>query len=498
MIALGGTIGTGLFVGSGQTLNRGGPAFILGSYIFMSYLILCVVSCIIEVAAYLPTPGSSMNLFGYRYVSRSMGFALGWLYFYSLGILVPYEITAAGLVIEYWSPPVNIAVWISIMIVVIVGLNALPVRFYGETEFWFAGTKVIMMTGLLILSFILFWGGGPNHDRLGFRYWKHPGAANTYLASGDTGRFLALLSTLVLSAFPFTFAPELLIATGGEMRSPRRNLPIAARRYIFRLVFFYVGCVLAISVICPSDDPAITSGGAGAGASAFVVGIRNAGIPVLDSIINAGIIISAWSSGNSFLYLSSRSLYALALSGNAPSFFKACTKSGVPYWAVTASSLFCGLAYLNVASSSAVVFNWFVNLTNTSGFISWICCGIIYLRFRKACEAQNITDLPYKNMFGRFGAWCAIVGFVFLCLINGFNVFWPQIWNPSSFLTAYIGIPIFLIIYFSHRIWAWSDPWAYPPEEVDMQTGMVEVLAEETPPRKIEGSWWKKFTLIWQ
>ncbi|ORY16311.1 amino acid permease/ SLC12A domain-containing protein [Clohesyomyces aquaticus] len=498
MIALGGTIGTGLFVGSGQTLARGGPAFILGCYILMSFLIFCIVSAMIEVAAYLPTPGSSMNLFGYRYVSRSMGFALGWLYFYSLGILVPYEITAAGLVIDYWNAPVNIAVWISIMIVVIVGLNVLPVKFYGETEFWFAGTKVIMMIGLLMVSFILFWGGGPDHDRLGFRYWKHPGAANTYLASGDKGRFLALLSTLVLSAFPFTFAPELLIATGGEMVSPRRNLPIAAKRYIYRLVFFYIGCVLAISVICPSDDPKITNGGAGAGSSAFVIGIKNAGIPVLDSIINAGIIISAWSSGNSFLYLSSRSLYALALSGNAPSIFKTCSKSGVPYWAVTASSLFCALAYLNVGSSSSVVFNWFVNLTNTSGFISWICCGIIYLRFRKACQVQNIIDLPYHSKLQPYGAYCAIVGFTFLVLINGFNVFWPQNWNASSFLTAYIGIPIFLCIYGGHRIWAWSDPWAYRPEDVDMHTGMEDVLAEEKPSKKVEGPWWKKATLIWQ
>jgi yeast amino acid transporter len=142
MIALGGTIGTGLFVGSGQTLARGGPAFLLGAYLFMSVLVFCVVSGMTEVAAYLPTPGSSMNLFGFRYVSRSLGFALGWLYFYSLGILVPYEITAAGLVIEYWNPPVNIAVWISIMMVVIIALNVLPVRFYGETEFWFASTKV--------------------------------------------------------------------------------------------------------------------------------------------------------------------------------------------------------------------------------------------------------------------------------------------------------------------------------------------------------------------
>ncbi|KAF2854488.1 histidine permease [Plenodomus tracheiphilus IPT5] len=498
MIALGGTIGTGLFVGSGQTLARGGPAFILGAFIVMSFLIFCTVAGMIEVAAYLPTPGSSMNLFGYRYVSRSLGFGLGWLYFYSLGILVPYEITAAGLVIEYWKPPVSIAVWITIMIIVIVGLNCFPVKFYGETEFWFAGTKVVMIIGLLFLSFILFWGGGPQHDRLGFRYWKNPGAANTYLETGNTGRLVALLSTLVLSAFPFTFAPELLVATGGEMQSPRRNLPTAARRYIYRLVIFYVFSVLAIGIICPSNDPRITSGGHGAGASPFVAGIKNAGIPALDSIINGGIIVSAWSSGNSFLFLSSRSLYALALSGNAPAIFKTCTKGGVPYYAVAASSMFCFLAYLNVGSSSSVVFNWFVNLTNTSGFISWICCGIIFLRFRKACEAQNITDLPYKSPVGKWGAYCVIVSFTFLCLINGFDVFWPENWDISSFFTAYVGIPMFFLFYGGHRIWAWSDTWAHHPMEVDMLTGMEQVLAEERPQRKIAGPWWKKITLIWQ
>lgn len=103
------------------------------------------------------------------------------------------------------------------------------------------------------------------------------------------GRFLALISTWVLSAFPFTFAPELMIVTAGEMQSPRRNLPIAARRYIYRLFFFYIGSVIAIGVTCPSNDPRLTSGGSGAGASAFVIGIKDAGIRYLDSIINAGI-----------------------------------------------------------------------------------------------------------------------------------------------------------------------------------------------------------------
>ncbi|KIW17637.1 hypothetical protein PV08_04832 [Exophiala spinifera] len=493
MIALGGTIGTGLFVGSGATLHLGGPAFILASYILITVLVYCVVTAITEVAAYLPVHGGTMSYYGYRYVSRSMGFALGYLYWYALGILVPYEITAAGLVIDYWPNDVNIAVWMTIMLVVIIGLNFLPVRFYGETEFWFAGTKVILMIGLLMLSFILFWGGGPSHDRLGFRYWNDPGAANTYLVSGDTGRFVAFWQTVVNSVFPFTFAPELLVVTGGEMESPRRNLPIASRRYFYRLVVFYVLGVLAIGVTCPSNDPRLTDGGAGAKSSPYVVAIANAGIDVLPSIVNAVILISAWSSGNSFLYISSRALYSLAVQGSAPRIFKACNRWGVPYMAVGCSSLFCGLAYLNVASNGSTVFSWFVNLTNTWGMTSWVCCMIVYLRFRKACTVQGIQPI-YRNWIQPYGAWVAMFMFTLLCLINGFTVFFPSEWSASSFLTAYIGIPIFFVMYFGHRVIFWRDKWAWDPAEIDMQTGLQEVIDAEKPIVIRKG--WKKILYI--
>lgn len=221
------------------------------------------------------------------------------------------------------------------------------------------------MIGLLFLSVVLFFGGGPTHDRLGFRYWRDPGAAHPYIRPGDVGRFISFWQTLVLSVFPFTFAVELLVVTGGEMESPRRNLPIAAKRFFYRLVIFYVLSVFAIGVTCPSNDSRLTDGGQGAAASPFVVAIANAGIDTLPSIVNAVILLSAWSSGNSFLYISSRALYSLAVQGSAPRVFKSCNRWGVPYMAVGASSLFCGLAYLNAASSGATVFNWFVNLTNT-------------------------------------------------------------------------------------------------------------------------------------
>ncbi|KAF2095970.1 hypothetical protein NA57DRAFT_78743 [Rhizodiscina lignyota] len=290
-----------------------------------------------------------------------------------------------------------------------------------------------------------------------FHYWKHPGAANTYIVGAGTGRFVTLLKCTVLSAFAFLFAPELIVVTAGEIQSPRQNILKAARRYFYRLIFFYIFGAIAIGVICPSSDARLTSGGAGAGSLPFVIGIKNAGIPILDSIVNAVILTSAWSAGNSYLYMSTRSLYSLAVSGNAPSIFKACNRYGLPYMALIASSCFAALSYMAVSKGALVVFNWFVNLTNTSGFISWTCCCIIYFRFRKAMQKQGITP-PYRSNMQPWGARIGIFGFDFLILINGFTVFFPQEWSVSGFFTAYIGIPAFLILYFGHRLVFRHDP----------------------------------------
>jgi amino acid transporter len=158
--------------------------------------------------------------------------------FLPFAVFVPFELTFSAMVISYWNPEVNNAVWITIMLVLVIGLNVLPVRFYGESEFWFTSTKGIVTVGLIILSFVLFWGGGPSHQRLGFHYWKDPGAANTYILDGDAGRFVALLATLISSVLPFTFSPEMIVVTAGEIQSPRKNLPRIARNFFWHLVVF--------------------------------------------------------------------------------------------------------------------------------------------------------------------------------------------------------------------------------------------------------------------
>ncbi|CAH0045893.1 unnamed protein product [Clonostachys solani] len=335
----------------------------------------------------------------------------------------------------------------------------MPVRIYAETEFWFASIKVIMIIGLLLLSIILALGGGPNGDRIGFRYWSHPGAMNEYLVGGAAGRFCAFIYSLTFSVFSFNFG--------------------AAKTFIWRLITFYILGALAIGIICRSDAQGLTAGGYGAAASPWVIAIKQSGIQLLYSVINAGIICSAWSSGNSYLFMSSRSLYSLSVSGNAPAVFQRCTKYGIPIYAIAASSLFGLLAYLNVSSSSSLVFNWFINLTNTAGFTSWTCCGIILLRFRKACKAQGITNLPFQSRLHPYAAWGCICIFSTLLLLNGFSVFFPGHWSVSSFLTAYLGFPVFLTIYFAHRIWDRKSKWLISPNEVDLTSGLDAVLAAE-------------------
>ncbi|KAK5059682.1 hypothetical protein LTR84_009565 [Exophiala bonariae] len=498
MIALGGTIGTGLFVGSGQGLRMGGPVFLVVAYSLITVMVFGIVTATTEMSSYLPVPGSSVAYYGKRYFSSSMGFALGWMYWYIFSITVPAEITAGTLVIQYWSPPVHNAVWITILMVVIVALNALPVRFYGETEFWFASIKVFGIIGLLIMALVLVLGGGPNHQRLGFHYWNNPAPINDYLVTGSSGKLCAFLGTTIFSMYAFAFAPELLVVTGGEMESPRRNLPVAGKRYFYRLVVFYVLGVLAISMIVPSDDPKLLGGGSGAGSSPWAVAVKNAGIAGLDSVINAIILTSAWSAGNSYLYMASRALYSMAVAGSAPRIFMTCTGSGIPYYAVAASASFSLLSYLNLSSTGATVFNWFVNLINTGGFTSWVAVCVIYLRFRKATLVQNVTDLPYRSKFQPYMAYISGTFFFMLLLLNGFKVFVHGYWNASSFLTSYIGIPIFLLFFFAHKfLRARNEPWMIPSDEVDLYSGLDEIIANEMPLQRRE-KWYQKWRAVFE
>ncbi|KAM7186133.1 putative proline-specific permease put4 [Rhypophila sp. PSN 637] len=484
-IALGGTIGTGLFLGIGKALTSAGPLSVLLGYTFTGIAVFGMMQCLGEMATWLPLSGA-IPQFCARYVDDALGFAVGWNNWYSNSITICAEISAAAVVIGYWegAQEVNVAVWITIILVVIVCLNIFAVAIYGEAEFVFASIKIITIVGLLIMAFIVDLGGNPKHERIGFWYWQHPGAMKEYQSVGDLGRFLGLFSTLVNAAFSYS-GVEVVAVAAGEAENPRKNIPKAVRRVFWRILFFYVLGSLAIGVLVSSDDPhllaAQENGEPGAAQSPWVIGIQNAGITILPSIINAVILSSASSSGNAFLYTSSRYLYALAQNRQAPRFFLTCSKRGVPYYAVAVSATIGLLTYLSVDKNggAAKAFQWFQNLTTIASLFTWCSILVAYLRFYKALEAQGINrdTLIFKSPFQPYTAWASLIYFSIIILFNGFAVFIDGNWDVTDFIIAYIGIPVFFLLFFGWKFLK-RTKWK-SPLEADLQTGKAALDAED-------------------
>ncbi|TVY86028.1 Proline-specific permease, partial [Lachnellula willkommii] len=452
-LALGGAIGTGLFIGSGGILSETGPAPLFMGYISMMLIVWCLMNNLSEMVTYLPLKGIS----------------------------VPY------------LAPVSVAVWITIVLIVILLLNVIDVSFFGEAEFWFASIKLITIFGLIILGIVLFFGGGPSHDRLGFRYWNDPGAFKEYRAPGQTGRFLAFWHAFVKAGFAFVTSPELIAIAAGETVDPRRNIPKAAKRFVWRLAIFYGLSSLIIGIIIPYNDDKLL-GASNASASPFVLGIQRAGIGGLNHAINAAILTSAWSAGNSFLYSGSRVLYSMSLSGQAPKVFSRTNRRGIPYLAVLATWSISLLAYLNVSNTGATVFNWFVNISTISGYIAWIIVMITYLRFRKAFEYNELLHiLPYRTPFQPYATYFVLFLVSLLTLTNGFQVFFPGKFSVSNFLAAYITLPIFLVLYLGHKLY-FRTSLVIKVEDIDIMTGKREMdeLAEMEVPREAK-NWLQKF-----
>lgn len=448
------------------------------AYLSNMLIVWIVMNDLAEIVTYLPMKGITIPYFVGRFVDNSLAFATGYNYWYAYAILVAAEAVAGGILLSYWAPNVNPAVWITIFLVLVLFLNVIAVAFFGEAEFWFASIKLITIVGLIILGWVLFFGGGPNQNGVvGFRYWNNPGAFNEYLVSGATGRFLAYWTAFVRAGFAFITSPELIAVAAGETVAPRRNIPKAARRYVWRLLIFYGMGSFIIGVIVPFNNERLLSPESNASASPFVIAIQNAGIDGLNHVINAAILTSAWSAGNAFLFSGSRILYGLALSGQAPRLFGRTNKRGVPYAAVLLTWLPGLLAYLTVSDTSAQVFDWFVNISTISGYIAWIVVLVTYIRFRKALVYQGLLDtLPYKTPLQPYATWVVLTVLSILTLTNGFQNFFPDEWSVSGFLAAYITIPIFLALYLGHKI-VRRTKFAVPVHEIDVITGKGEMDA---------------------
>ena len=248
-------------------------------------------------------------------------------------------------------------------------INIFAVKWYGESEFWLALGKVILIVGLIAYTFITMLGGNPKHDRFGFRYWRNPGSFAELYKPGALGRWLGFLQCLIQASFTIA-GPDYVSMAAGEAENPRVVMPSAYNKVFYRLTAFFVLGSLAVGINVPYTDAELASAFSnnepGAAASPYVVAMNRLGITVLPDIVNALVLTAAFSAGNSYVYCASRSLFGLALEGKAPRIFARCNRNGVPVYCVLLVLLLSLLSFLQVSSGSAQVLQWFVNLVGPS------------------------------------------------------------------------------------------------------------------------------------
>ncbi|KAK1223783.1 hypothetical protein PQX77_013307 [Marasmius sp. AFHP31] len=497
MISIGGVIGTGLFLGTANALRDGGPIGLLLGYMLMGSLCWSVMVSLGEMVSYLPIPGGHIKL-AERFVDPALSFAMGWNYWYNWTILLPTELSAAAILIEFWtkSDKLNPA-WISICFIVVLVINLFGAGAYGEAEFIFASIKVLTIVGLIILGIVLDLGGGPSRDRIGFRYWLNPGPFAQYNGiQGTTGQFLGWWSVVTQAAFSF-IGTEIVAIAAGEAKNPRRNIPRAIKRVYIRILLFYIGGTFIIGLLVPYNEPSLrlenSPDGTSTGTSPFVIAIRNAGIDGLPSVINAALLTSAWSAASSDLYTSSRALYGLGAAGNAPSFVMRTTKRGLPWVAIAIGASFSGLAYMVVSAGAGRVFVWFQNMTSVAGLMTWFGISVTYLRFYAGLKAQGFdrTKMPFYSNLQPYIAWYSTILSLSICILSGWKVFLKGNWASDVFVTNYLPLALFPILYFGAKFARKTK--IVRIEAMDFVTGLDEVEAdsfEEPPPKnKFEAFW---------
>jgi len=496
MIAIGGSIGTALFVSIGYGLIEGGPASLLIAFMMYSAFLGTVNNCMAEMSIYMPVEGGWISM-GTKWVDEAFGFALGWNFFFYEACLIPWEISALNLVLTFWTDKIPVAAICVACIVLYAIINLFAVKWYGESEFWLSGGKVVLIGMLFCFTFITMVGGNPKHDAYGFRYWKNPGAFAEYVTVGNLGRFEGFLGALWQAAFTIV-GPEYIAIMAGEAKNPTRTLKSAYKTMYWRFGIFFIGGALCVGIVLPYDSPQLnailsgTAGGSGTGAaSAYVIAMQNLGISVLPHITNALIVTSIFSAGNSYVYAASRTLYTLALDGHAPKVLRKCTKSGIPIWCFCITMLFPFLSLLQLGSGSAQVITWLANLTEAAQMIDYIGMCVVYIFFYRALKVQGVSrdNLPYKGWWQPYCAWFGLATMLITVTFYGYSVFLSGWWVVGTFFSYYTMCFVFPVLYVGWKVIKRSK--VVHPAEADLVWERPRILAYEAALAEEDPGFWK-------
>lgn len=366
---------------------------------------------------------------------------------------------------EFWLPNFPSYVWSIIFLILILSLNLFSVKGYGEAEYWFALIKVLVVIVFIILGILVDTGvlGGVNYGVETFKY------------GGVQG--IGVLSTFLTAGFSFQ-GTELIGVAAGESENPRKNVPKAIKQVFWRILLFYILAIFIIGLIIPYDDPLLLkSDVSDISISPFTLVFQKAGLSAAAHFMNAVILTTVLSAGNSGLYASSRTLYDLALENKAPKFFTRITKNGIPIYCVLATAIIGMLAFLTSLFGNGVVYNWLLSISGIAGFIAWLGIAASHYRFRKAYIAQGykLEDLPFKARLFPIGPIFAFGICSFVLVGQGYDTWMARPLVAADIIACYIGVPVVVILFVGYKVIMKTK--LVPLDQVDLDSGREEIIA---------------------
>ncbi|MBC6298007.1 amino acid permease [Listeria sp. FSL L7-1517] len=449
MIAIGGSIGTGLFLASGNAIHTAGPGGALVAYIAIGIMVYFLMTSLGEMATYMPVSGS-FSTYATRFVDPAFGFALGWNYWFNWAITLAVDISTAAIIVQFWLPNTPAWLWSAIFLILIFGLNALSVKAYGESEYWFSIIKVATVIIFLIVGVLTIVGilGG---EAIGF----------SNFTTGEApfkGGFFAILGTFLIAGFSFQ-GTEMVGIAAGESATPEKSVPKAIKQVFWRILLFYIFAIFIIGMIIPYTSPHLLSADAtDVAISPFTLVFEKAGLAFAASIMNAVILTSVLSAGNSGLYASTRMLWAMARDKKAPRFLGNVNKRGIPMAALIVTTIIGAMTFITtLTENGTVIYTWLLSASGLTGFIAWVGIAISHYRFRKAFlkQGHDLNELKYKAKFFPFGPILALILCILVIIGQDYAAFLkPEFTNPAWWQKigiSYIGLPIFLIFWLSFK-----------------------------------------------
>ncbi|KAK4057232.1 hypothetical protein OIO90_001727 [Microbotryomycetes sp. JL221] len=439
MLAIGGIIGPGLLVGSGNALATAGPAGALIAFVITGIIVFFVMQSLGELSTYAAISGSFTSYAG-RFIDPALGVAVGWQYWWAWVTILCNEYNNLSLLLWYWKPAQVVPEYGYILLLWcwLLGFAFLGVRAFGEAEFWLTLIKVIAIFLFLIFAIVRA-SGGIGEDARAFGYWSDPGA----FAAGISGvaKIFVVAGTLYAGC-------ESVGVVSGESSNPAKAVPRAIRSVLMRILFFYIAVIFMIGILIPYNSPKLLSATSKAAASPFTIALSEAGVR------------------------------GLAREGKAPRILGKTNSWGVPGPALVFSNVFGFLALLKYAkgSGSGKVFGYLMSLSGVSTFIVWAAICLCHIRFRMAMKAQNrpVSDLPFKALWYPYGAYFALAANIFLIGFQGYATFSP--FQAVDFVVSYLMVVVFAVTYLGWK-W-WHKTRIVSLAEIDLDTDRRQVEQE--------------------